>query len=144
MVLRRVAVLALFVAALLPALDARAASPLACADPCPIAGHAVAGYTPAVTDIASGSHVQFSSSDSTHPTAEFAGAGDECFLVVASPTSIPSPVRFDLAAGALTASVADVSRACTSAHALPDGSALLTYHCRLHPNMNGILRIEPA
>lgn len=141
MLIRRTLIAALVAGAMLPAGGggARAALPIACADPCTVSASAVSGYTPAVVDLASGTSVLWTATDSSHPTTEYAGRGEPCFFAVASATPPASPVKFDLAGGVVTAN----GTPCTGAAVLPDGSALVSYHCLLHPNMNGVLRVEP-
>jgi len=125
---------------------APAALPIACASPCVISASGQTGYVAPVTDIATGTSVSwFTTEDNTHPTTEGIAAGSVgCFDAKITMEAPTAPVRFDLAGGGLTATSDTLgTQTCVSAVALPDGSAALFYHCRLHPNMIGVLRVEP-
>lgn len=125
------AILALPLVAALPA-------PALCGPECRITA-ASAGYDPAVTTIATGSSVVWSSADITHVQRDQAvGSARPCFEVLAEPGGDTPAVRFDLAAGALVATVDGVSATCTSAVATPAG-AVVAYFCSLHPTMRAAI-----
>src|SRR5581483_5670142 len=118
--------------------------PATCADPCTITAMVEAYVLPANV-IADNSTVDFVSGDIGHVTADGI-SGSTCFSVSQGPGN-PSPgIRFYISGGQLRANYSDGSgshdNACTSAVALPDGSFVLPFYCRLHPNMRGALVVS--
>lgn len=141
------ALLALLALAAAPA----SSTPAACAGDCEIRSHSYVTVPP-VFEVRSGAELRWTSLDSTHVNLDGSGAGDVsryCFRVTFDPRE-PSPaVRFDLDGARLTATTApgtrgESTRECAAPAFLPDGSAVLTYYCLLHPVMRGSLVVSPA
>lgn len=129
----------LFVGAALLALPLIAATPLACADPCDVTATS-AGYAAPIVDVIDGGSVVWRSLDVGHVQA----ASDFCFVQNANTFSQPEAVRFDLFAGGVAATIAGETLECADAVTLDDGTALLPYHCVLHPTMRGVVMVSPA
>lgn len=132
----KAAILALAALLALP-IASTAALPDPCADPCSIPNGDVSFW---IAPVRSGSRVIFDG-DGGHAMADgsgVAGSASSCFTVENG-----VPVRLDIDAGALFATVSDEAVECTTAQALPDGSFALPYHCRLHPTMRGAIVVSP-
>lgn len=129
---------------------ALAALPATCADPCGLDASS-AGFILPVAVITSGSNVTWNALDITHVNADGTGTSttDTCFRVNYSPGTPTVPVTFTIVNASLQASYpTGVNQThvatCTEAIALPDGSFALTYYCKLHPEMRGVLVVEPS
>jgi hypothetical protein len=122
-----------------------AALPIACVSPCDISASGQTGYLAPATDIASGTTVVWhTTEDHTHPTTEGVATGSgACFNANITFERPSEPVVFNLTGAGVTATQASSGTLpCPSAVAVGDGSYALFYHCRLHPNMIGMLRVE--
>lgn len=144
--MRRAALVA--VAALVAlAVPAQTAPGPTCDAECAIDANAF-GYQLPVTHLQSGAVVTWRSLDSVHVTLDGSGFGDEeaCFVAIHNRLEPSTPIRFDIVAGALTATAltgdAEVPLACVTASPLPDGSFVLPYYCDLHPTMRGLLIVS--
>lgn len=141
----RSAAVALTAGSLMVWAPATVASPAACSDPCEISALPVA-YGPPVQVIASGTTVEWSTADTSHPTAD--NGSPQCFRVPVGRNVAPVPVRFDVdAAGTVTAVTApgtggEQTATCGVVLDLGPAGVALPYHCNLHPWMNGVLVIE--
>lgn len=102
----------------------------ACVPLCAVTSHQVAGFQPALVVVTSASTVTWTELDTYH----IAASRDFCFIVDV-PRGGSGAATFSVRDGALFAQEGDVSKACTGATMLPDGSALLEYFCPVHPNM---------
>lgn len=102
----------------------------ACVPLCAVTSHEVAGFQPALVVVTSGSTVTWSELDKYHVAA----SRDFCFLVDV-PRGGSGAATFTIRDGVLFAQEGNVSKACTGATMLPDGSALLDYFCPVHPGM---------
>lgn len=131
----------LLFAAALPLAVPGLAQELECAPPgCVVA--TLAGFAPPVDAIAQGFPVVWWSGDILHTSTEDAQAKvtRPCFDQWYGQDSDPVSFRFD-AAGRLMAREGTLERVCTSAQLAPN-AAVLTYNCRLHPWMVGVLVIR--
>lgn len=129
----------LLLGAALLALPLIAATPLACRDPCEVTATS-AGYVAPVVEVVDGGSVAWRSIDVGHVQA----ATDYCFVQNANGFSEPEAVRFDLVDGGVSATIAGETLECADAVVLDDGTALLPYHCALHPTMRGVVVVSPA
>lgn len=139
--------LAAAMAAVLAAPVGAPASPATCASPCEITTIAY-GYIAPVTAIASGSLVQWATTDESHPTTDTFIPQDQCFLVQVAASVDPIPVRFDIVGDSVMATEAPgapgaTAKRCRGAVETATGAYALQYRCMVHGFMNGVLLIEP-
>lgn len=123
------------------------ATPLRCASPCSVQTFSF-GYVPPVSEIASGTEVLWATGDASHPTSDSLDNSSRCFSVPVGEGVTPVPVRFDVAGGEVSATVApgtpdEITKPCGTAIALETGDFALTYRCLLHFWMVGGLVIAP-
>lgn len=123
--------------ALFALLPSAAGIALGCIPSCEVEA-ADTGYTSPVTVISSGDSIAWRSVDNAHVTQETAAGGGECFSVVSAGQETSEPVRFDLADGVLTATSYGDTYTCAFAIVTPE-SAVLLYHCLIHPTMRGAI-----
>ncbi len=125
-----------------------AAVPATCANPCGLQGSALGFVTP-VAIVTSGSTVSWTALDITHVNADGSGiqVTDTCFRVTYSNTAASTPVTLTIVGSELQATYdvggVPTTSTCATAKALPDGSFALPYYCKLHPEMHGLIVVEP-
>lgn len=133
------AVLALALVALA---GASVAAPLVCSGKCVVTASTTTGYQPPLLLMASGSVVEWVSTEGGH-----ASVGGGCLHpeVGYNTAGLVADVRFDIVNGRLWATTFDpdfgTPEACDSA-ALPDGSRALSYACPWHSNMKGRILVR--
>lgn len=145
MILRK---LALVAGALILCAPAKAAPQVACADPCEIIASTV-GYVLPVTEITSGTTVEWYADSETHPTTNSLQR-DACFIVRVGGQR-KGPVRFDIEDDGVYAtpypgsgSSEEVTRRCANARPLNDGSFTMDYQCLVHPWMRAALILRSS
>lgn len=105
-----------------------------------------AGYVLPVVVLHSGSNVTWHSIDIGHvqrETSQPLGSTAPCFVAPVAGGGDSAPVQFDIAAGALTATVAGTTATCLNAVPAAGQAFLLPYHCTIHANMRGALLVTP-
>jgi hypothetical protein len=124
---------------------AHSATPLACEGTCYVQA-ATTGYTLPALVLANNSTVVWNSTDIGHLQRETSlplSTSAACFSAPVSGGNSSAGVRFDIAGATLAATLGTTTATCTNAVPTPDGGFALAYHCAIHPNMRGVLVVEP-
>jgi plastocyanin len=145
--MRRVFAVLLAIGALAPV--AGTAGPLACQSPCvvQVSGFAYVPESPVVT---SGSLIRFTTAEETsHPTMDDDSPDVRCMFAQVGYGEEDALVRLQIVGDMLYATVApgtefEETLPCSSAVAVPTGSFVFGFHCRIHPWMRSGLVVEPA
>lgn len=125
--------------AILPFSSVGATAP-ACQPSCAVDAGA-GGFTPPVVLADDGATVTWAQSSGIHSTS---ADTNSCWDGTLAPRLDAVRITFDLVNGIARAHQGSVTRDCSGAVDLPDGSVAIPYHCRFHASMHGVIVVRPS